>query len=453
MLTKDAFEEKVRLFGRSRGLWQRGSRILAAFSGGPDSLALLLALRALCEREGFFLGCCTVNHHLRPEAEAEADFCADTAAGLAIPFYRKDADVPAWRALHGESVETAARTLRYEALRTCAAAHGYDRIAAAHHKDDQAETVLYHLVRGSGMTGLRGMEPLAGIIVRPLLCVSRQEIREYLSYFPYKPCHDKSNDVPNTARNKIRLQIMPLLRELNPKAAEAMSRAAESLSEDEAFLMEALERPLGMVSWKGESALAGRDSIETLPPALRRRFIRVLWKKLGASVPTWEDTERILRFLSEGQTGKWTSAAGAAVCIQYGNVLFQRGSTRKGLPRQKETEWELLVERFDQKPPCRPDQILLDGDAAGEVRLRFFQEGDRFAPEGMEGTKKVSRLMNELHIPREARRTWPLAGDTHHIYWIGFRRQSRLARPTAHTVHYLRLTLRRKSNGTSHERH
>lgn len=444
MLGKETFEEAVRRFGREKGLWQRGSRILAAFSGGPDSLALLLALHAIQEKEGFFLGCCTVNHHLREEAEEEAAFCASVAAALSVPFYRKDADVPAWRAVHGESVETAARKLRYEALRSCAAAHGYERIAAAHHKDDQAETVLYHLIRGSGMAGLRGMQPLAGDIVRPLLERSRQEIEEYLSYFPYEPCHDRSNDVADTARNQIRLQIMPLIRGLNPRAADAMSRAAESLSEDEAFLMEQLQIPLGAVRWEEGRAMANRESINQLPMALRRRLIRALWQQLGASVPSWEDTERILHFLKEGQTGKWTSAAGAAVCIQYEGALFQRGSTRKGLCPQKETGWDLIEERFSCRPACGPDQILLDADIAGTVRLRFLQEGDRFAPEGMEGTKKVSRLMNELHIPREARRSWPLAGDDHRIYWIGFRRQSRLARPTEHTVHYLRLTLRRK---------
>lgn len=444
MLTREVFEEAVRRFGRGRGLWQRGSRILAAFSGGPDSLALLLALHAIREKEGFSLGCCTVNHHLRAEAEEEINFCASVAADLSIPFYRKDADVPAWRSLHGGSVETAARTLRYEALRSCAAAHGYDRIAAAHHKDDQAETVLYHLIRGSGMTGLRGMQPLAGDIVRPLLEHSRQDIEEYLSYFPYEPCHDRSNDVPDTARNQIRLQIMPLIRHINPRAADAMSRAAESLSEDEAFLMEKLQHPLEAIRWEDGRAAGNRESINHLPMALRRRLIRTLWQRLGAAVPSWEETERILHFLQEGQTGKWTSAAGAAVCIQYEEVLFQRGSTRKGLLWKNGAEWELLAERFDEKPLCGPDQILLDGDAAGIPRLRFLQEGDRFAPEGMEGTKKLSRLMNELHISRQARRLWPLAGDDHNIYWIGFLRQSRLARPTERTVHYLRLTLRRK---------
>lgn len=449
-----AFTERVRSFGRKWALWHRGSRILAAVSGGPDSLALLRVLSGLRKDEGFDLVCCVVNHHLRKEAGAEADFTASVASDLGIPCFIEEADVPAWRARFGGSVETAARVLRYEMLRSRAAASGCDTIAAAHHKDDQAETVLYRLVRGSGMTGLCGMAPRQGDIIRPLLSVTRRDIEAYLADFPYTPCHDQSNDVPDTARNLIRLEVMPLLRKINPQAGGAMCRAAESFREDEAYLRECLAPAVKELVWEDGRCRAGRKAILRLPPALGRRLLRAIWERLGAEVPAWEDTERILAFLASGRSGKWTSAAGVLVLQEYGEALFQRGSSRKGLPGESTPqEWELLQESFPTLPAAGPDQVVLDGDAAGPVRLCFLREGDRFAPPGMEGTKKLARYMNELHIPAGERRAWPLAGDDRHIYWIGFRRQSRLARPGEHTTHYLRLTLRRKHDGISHERH
>lgn len=240
-MDKEEFTEKVRRFGRKHRLWRRGGSILAAVSGGPDSLALLLALSELAPSEGFRLGCCTVDHRLREEAEEETAFVASVCRGLGVPCWRETADVPAWRRAHGGSEETAARELRYAALRKRAAAEGFERIAAAHHMGDQAETVLYHFLRGSGMTGLSGMRPEAEDIIRPFLGVTRKEIEEYLAFWPYEPRHDRTNDLPCAVRNRLRLETIPALEAYNPRLTEALCRTAEILREEDSLLERLLD--------------------------------------------------------------------------------------------------------------------------------------------------------------------------------------------------------------------
>ena len=145
-------------YAHKEKLWRRGSRILAAVSGGPDSLGLLLFLDSIREEEGIEVGCCCVDHHLRKESGEEADYVGKICLERKIPFYRRDVDVKGAQK-GGESIETIARDLRYKALRDVKEKEHYDVIATAHHADDQAETVLFHFLRGSGAKGLSGISP------------------------------------------------------------------------------------------------------------------------------------------------------------------------------------------------------------------------------------------------------------------------------------------------------
>lgn len=454
-MDKEEFTEKVRRFGRKHRLWRRGGSILAAVSGGPDSLALLLALSELAPSEGFRLGCCTVDHRLREEAEEETAFVASVCRGLGVPCWRETADVPAWRRAHGGSEETAARELRYAALRKRAAAEGFEKIAAAHHMGDQAETVLYHFLRGSGMTGLSGMRPEAENIIRPFLGVTRKEIEAYLAFWPYEPRHDRTNDLPCAVRNRLRLETIPALEAYNLRLTEALCRTAEILREEDSLLERLLDgREKDFVRRDGGIS-AEQALFRELPDGLARRMIRRIWERCGGRVPDFEETERVLAFLRNAGTGKKTSAAGTMAEARYGQLFFSAGSTRAGRTKNEAPpEWELLQEVRDEKPEAAgPDQLVLDADAAGPVRLRYPLPGDRFAPAGSKVTKKLFPYMNELHIPAEARRTWPLAAGDNHIYWIGFRKAGRYGAPSAETKRYLLLTLRRKQDEEHDERH
>ena len=224
-------------YAHKEKLWRRGSRILAAVSGGPDSLGLLLFLDSIREKEGIEVGCCCVDHHIRKESGEEADYVGKICLERKIPFYRRDVDVKGAQK-GGESIETIARDLRYKALRDVKEKEHYDVIATAHHADDQAETVLFHFLRGSGAKGLSGISPKRDDLIRPFLCARKKEIEDFLKDFPYEPCHDPTNDIPDVTRNKLRLLLIPELLSYNPNLVETLSRTSGILREEDHFLEE-----------------------------------------------------------------------------------------------------------------------------------------------------------------------------------------------------------------------
>lgn len=455
MKEKEAFLEKLRHYGKREGLWKPGDRILAAVSGGPDSLGLMLALAELRKSENFELFVCTVNHRIRAEAAAETAFVSRVAGELEIPCTEETVDVPGYRAKHGGSLETVARKLRYEALWKAAAGFGCRSVAAAHHRDDQAETVLYRLLRGSGPTGLRGMEPCANGIIRPFLCMTRAEIAGFLSHFAYAPCHDPTNDIPDTARNRIRLELMPLLKTYNPEIGRALVRTAEILREEDLYMeTEANALFEQGVRKEQEGFSAERNFLLRIPQAAARRVLRKIWMRLTEKMPAYADIERVTAFLNNAVSGKRTSASGVMAEMRYGRVWFYPGSTRSGASASAPADWILTQEEREAPPVSLGDnQLVLDKDRVGAVFLKYRQRGDRFAPLGFSGTKPLSKYMNELRIPKDQRDSWPLAADETHIYWIGGRGISRYGRPDASTKRYMILTLRRNHHGTADERH
>ena len=306
----------------------KGDRILVAVSGGPDSLALLLAFHEIEETDGYGIGACVVNHQIRKEAAAEAAFVQKVCEETGVPCYAETVDVPAYRKAHGGSVETVARELRYDVLRRVAKEHGYSHIATAHHRGDQAETVLYHLIRGSGLSGLSGMRPVKGDVIRPFLNFSKEEILQFLQAYPYTPCHDKSNDVPDAVRNKIRLDILLRIAEINPRVEEALSRLAENCQRDEDFLQAEAETYACRAEFTEDGIQMRCEDFETIPSALRYRVIRLLWGKAGGRVPTTEEARRMERFLLEKENGKITDAAGILVEMKRNYFGLRRGNTR-----------------------------------------------------------------------------------------------------------------------------
>ncbi len=306
----------------------KGNSLLIAVSGGPDSLALLLAFHEIAKTDGYRVGACVVNHNIREEAAAEAAFVQTVCADLGVPCRVETVDVPARRKEHGGSLETVARELRYAALRRVAKEDSYDKIATAHHRGDQAETVLYHLLRGTGLRGLSGMRPVCGDLIRPFLIFYKEEIFQFLEAYPYTPCHDLTNDVPDAARNKIRLEILPKLAEINPRAEEALCRLAESCRKDEDFLTVAAETYAARAEETESGLRLRREDWRPVPDALRYRVLRILWDKAGGRVPTTEDAERIGRFLSKKESGKITDAAGILVEAKKESFCFTPGDTR-----------------------------------------------------------------------------------------------------------------------------
>ena len=219
---------KVLQYIREHKLITPGDLVVAGISGGPDSMALLYILLQLRDRLNFKLAAAHLNHGLRPEAADEEKFVCDYCQNMQIPFYSRRLDVQEIAARGKKSLEEAGRDCRYQYFAELAAELGATRIATAHHRDDNAETVLLNLIRGSGIKGLRGIRPVNGIIIRPLLCVDKNEIESYLSENSIKYCIDLSNYSTDYLRNRIRHNLLPLLeQDYNPRIVDGLNQLAD----------------------------------------------------------------------------------------------------------------------------------------------------------------------------------------------------------------------------------
>ena len=300
-----------------------GQRICAAVSGGADSVALLRALHAANTTAksplGIGLSAIHIHHGIRgSEADADQIFVQELCRSLNIPLHLHAADVPARAAGSGETLEEAARTVRYEIFHTLLRSGEADAILTAHTMDDQTETVLLKLLRGAWTEGLGGIHPvltipipgrLPGRILRPLLCTRRQEIEIYLQSLDQPWREDTSNADPAFTRNRLRHRLLPQLREFNPSLDQTLANLSELAREDEARWQAELSRILPQLLLPGKPVRGGGRSVATGPgpsslaleierlrpldPSLRRRILRAAARQLGANI-SFAETSRLL---------------------------------------------------------------------------------------------------------------------------------------------------------------
>ncbi len=268
--------QQVRRTIRRHALCPPGSRVLIGLSGGSDSVALVFLLRELSEHGGFsVLAAAHVNHHLRPESSRDEQFCRELAARLGLPLTVESVDVRSYATSQRLSIEDAARRLRYESLHRCAIDIRADRVAVGHTRDDQAETFLLKLIRGAGMTGLGGIYPQRGDVIRPLLDVSREELREYLRAMGQSWVEDVTNADLKNPRNRIRHRVLP---ELNQAAgadtSTAIARAAGLAREDSQWLDNLADGRFASIVKEGPHGLEiEAAALDDEPPPVQRRIL------------------------------------------------------------------------------------------------------------------------------------------------------------------------------------
>lgn len=263
--------EKVRRFAEKYDMLPKGTRVLCAVSGGADSVCLLSLLR---EMEGVDVVCAHFNHRLRgEESDRDERFVAGLCAGWGIEFTSGTGDVSAFARERRLSIEEAARVLRYEFLEKAAGETGCTRIATAHNAGDNAETVLFNLARGSGLKGLCGIPPVRDNIVRPLLCLTREEIEDYLAQKGAPHVEDSSNALDECSRNRIRHRVLPGLCEENASAVENIFAASESLRADEEYLSSLADTFVKENLAGGALPVSG---LAALPPPVMARVFRAM---------------------------------------------------------------------------------------------------------------------------------------------------------------------------------
>lgn len=432
---------------REQGLFTPGDTVILALSGGADSCALLDILAGLTEFS-LQLVVAHLNHQLRgAESDGDELFCRQLAERYGLPFRSRSLDVAAFARKDGLNLEDAGRRARMAFLDEVARSFRATAIALAHHADDQAETVLMRLLRGSGMGGLRGMSFRGpGGRIRPLLNISRDEIEAYLEEQGLEHREDASNRDTAFLRNRLRHELLPLLTSYNPAIRERLVSTAALLA-DEDDLLEQMAGALAArtCSFAPDSVLCSLERLEGEPVPLRRRLLRRLLAHLAGNGEHL--TRRHIQAMEDLMDSPRPNATlnlpqGIRAVREYGTLRLCRGLPQERLQLE---ERELAGPgsyvlpggaRLTLVPaPAPPDPTSLPattalfdlGKAPFPWRMRAFFPGDRITPRGMAGSKKVKELFMERRIPRAERGRIPLlfSGDT--LLWVCGLRTSRLA--------------------------
>lgn len=457
----------VRAFIERHGQPAAGSAVLAACSGGPDSLALVHALYRLREEYGYRLAVGHVNHLLRgAESDADAAFVGEFAAGLGLPFYHTAVEAAAYAARAGRNLQDAGRALRYGWLRRTAAELGGAVIATGHHRGDQAETVLLNLFRGAGSAGLAGMKPAAGGVIRPLLAVDRGDIDAYCREQGLTPRLDSSNLKTDYQRNFLRLELMPRLEEaFNANMAATLSRTAEIVGDEHDYVAGAARALWPQVVREEGAALAvDCAALSGLHTAVRREIVRqALEKKRGDLRGIgFFHVEKLLMMADSGMTGNALELPGGLTARrEYGYLLLTAaerpadGITAPGVPLVVPGATEVaalgvtVTARLTAERPADagPDSAVFAWDElAPPLFVRTRQDGDRFRPAGMTGGKKLKEYLIDAKVPRRLRDRVPVVADSRGIVWLAGLRQAQRGRPGADTKHFLQLIIAKRED-------
>lgn len=437
----DLFIQSMMSTIRRFSMMEAGDRAIVAVSGGPDSVALLHALLTAREDLGITLHIAHLNHCFRgAESDADAEYVRQFASNIGVESSVERIDVPEIQKVLRLSTEEAARLVRYEFLERVADEVGANRIAVGHTADDQVETVLLNLLRGSGIDGLAGMPPVRGKIVRPLIETRRSEVEAYCERHGLHPRTDATNLVAEYTRNRIRLDLLPLLRrDYNPEIDSALLRLAELAAADAAYLNIETEAALRCLTTERGDGFVTLDAGELVscPLAVRRRAIREAVKAVrgGLGDIGFVHVEELVRLLEPGSDFEYGFPGGVFVRRTRAALSF-RSSRPEEIPIiycyelpvpgsiavpeiGAEIRVEDSAESVDHVRLGGSAEIVLDyGRVSGKLKVRNWQPGDRIRPLGMSGSKKVQDLFVDAKIPRDARNRIPVIVDDEKVVWV-----------------------------------
>ena len=384
---------KVEKYIEKHQLLEKGSTVLVALSGGADSVALLLVLHNL----GYKCEAMHCNFHLRgEESNRDEMFVTALCQKLGIALHIVHFDTEEYAKRHGISIEMAARELRYEAFEKQRKQSGAQAIAVAHHRDDSAETLLLNLIRGTGIKGLRGIQPKNGNIVRPLLCVGREDIIEYLKWRGQDFVTDSTNLTSDYTRNKIRLEVIPKLAEINPSIKESLAQTAQRISEAELIYRQAIEEAVKRV--KKENCI----DIELLKKEVApTTLLHEMLSPLGFNSAQVEDIYNSIE--SEGSrqftATEWCVTKDRSKFIITPKEEFEQADItlpHEGTVETPQGTLTISLSLFNGDIPKQRNIACLDIEKLHlPLILRKIHNGDRFAPFGMRGTKLVSDYLTD----------------------------------------------------------
>ncbi len=397
--------------------------MLVALSGGPDSVALL---RMLIDK-GHKVEAAHCNFHLRgEESDRDEAFCKALCEKLGVKLHTAHFDTKEFAKLRGISIEMAARDLRYHWFAQLARDLNADAVCVAHHSDDQVETILLNLLRGTGLKGLLGMRRRNGIFLRPMLNMSRKDILAYLKRIGQDYVTDSTNLEDDVQRNKLRLDVIPMLEKVTPAAKQNILRMADNLGDIEKVVNQSLGEAMGKSKRK---CVAGEAySMETIRSYVSPRLL--LWSILSPLGFNRAQTEEMLSSAQGGKT--WTSKDHVAVVSNGKLFVYSAEEWNKPLPTLRVPEEGLyglgdrklrvFIEQVDSCPQPSKDKLVATLNADGiafPLTVRPANDGDRLSPYGMKGSKLVADYLKDKKAePIERHRQLVVATATNDIVWL-----------------------------------
>jgi tRNA(Ile)-lysidine synthase len=423
---------KVEQFVKKYKLLNSNKLYIVALSGGADSVALLLLLK----NAGFNVHAAHCNFHLRgDESDRDEAFCVDFCQGLGVELHRAHFDTREYAELHKVSIEMAARELRYKWFEQLREDIGAAGVCVAHHRDDSVETVLLNLVRGTGLRGLTGIQPRNGYILRPLLCVSRAEIEAFLAEKGQGYVTDSTNLKADVQRNVVRLEVLPLLRKLNPAVAENIQRTAENLAEAQQVLN-------GVINSINNIKTLNLKDLESYGSS---EYLVFEWlKKYGFN------GDQVHQILDAETGGVVSSAMGYDVLKDRGRLIVEPALEPFRPVRIPEEGTYILGEK-ERFSVCRkPSYVSKETHVATldatkvqfPLTIRRVEMGDWMQPYGMKGKKLLSDLMTDLKMTVfEKRRQLVVVDSQGIVVWLVGRRVDQRVAVTERTQEVLELLL------------
>lgn len=424
---------------KNSGLIEYGDKIVVGVSGGPDSVTLLHVLSLLRNEFDLTLFVVHINHSLRDVADFEEDFVRNFSKSLNIDFFSKKVDVLSLARNEKKSAEETARNIRYAFFDEVAEKTGANKIAVAHNANDNAETVLMNLIRGSGSTGLCGISTLNGKIIRPLLYAKREEIEKYVKENNLTVMVDKTNSESVYTRNKIRNDVIPNLLEINPDFISAVSRCTDILKQERAFLDKIVSEKYKEVKARKDEVILSRSKLLSLDGYLKKAILRRAVFEFRGSLTDvgFFNLDNAIKIIDSAQSGAVvTIFDNLKIKISYDSLIFFEDEESihfnyelkiPGTTYIKELNAVIKAEVIDagSVPDKFSDRSKCFFDIAKtgkKLYVRERKEGDSIYLSGMNGKKSIKKYFSDIKLPEGERNRVPIVTNGSEVVWIaGFR--------------------------------
>lgn len=460
------FVEKVKKTIKKYRMLESGDRVIVGVSGGPDSMALLYALNQIKEKYNLVLKVAHLNHGFRgEEAQREAQFVEEMAQKLELPFEVKAFDVPAYKKKSSLSSQEAARVIRYQFLEDVRKKFNAKKIALGHNANDQAETLMMWLLRGTGVKGLSGIPPVReGGIIRPLIETTREEIEVYLKEREIPFVIDSSNQKTDYLRNRLRHELLPLLEEhYNPQLVKSLVQTASILRREDEYLENIAKDLLKeiVVSKDSRSVVIDSKGLLALPSVIQMRCVRGVLEQVKGDLRRISSTHiyDIIKIVSNDKPHRVLKLPeGIRVEKSYNHLTVTLHQTAPppfyyqftSLPDQvsieeigREMRFETLEGGDHLIDKENLDLAYLDeGEVLMPLTIRNAKPGDRFQPLGMKGEKKIKDFFIDEKVPLKERKRIPMLFFGDLLGWVGGMRINHRLRVTKGTRKILRIEIK-----------